>query len=121
MTPTSDIMSRSGQTIEIEDKLGRKLAIRRLNALDRLRLLKAAGPELSRNDAWLNMAALALTVTELNGVPRVMPVNERQVEASVSELGDCGLEAIATALNEDDDAIAITSGTSEGNVLGTSN
>ena len=120
-TPSSDIVSRSYQTFEVRDALGRDLKIRRINALDRLRLLKAAGPELSQNDAWLNMAALALSVVELNGVPRVMPVNERQIEAAILELGNLGLEAIADVLNDNEEAAALFSGTSEGKAVGTSN
>ena len=95
MRPADDIVARSSQKLEAKDSLGRSLVIRRINALDRLRLLKAAGPELARNDAWLNMAALAVAVTELNGIPRTTPVNERQIEAAISELGDEGLEAVA--------------------------
>ena len=88
ITPTSLIVSSSYKPFDVQDGLGRNLKIRRINALDRLRLLKAAGPELSQNDAWLNMAALALSVTEIDGTPRATPINERQIETTVSELGD---------------------------------
>ncbi len=41
------------------DAQGRRLALRRLGALDKLRLFKAAGAELSPEPAWLGMAVLA--------------------------------------------------------------
>ena len=113
------IVSNSGQAVEIRDGLGRALMVRRLNALDRLRLLKAAGPELSQNDAWLNIAALALSVTEINGTPRPTPMNERQIETVVGELGDSGLQAVAEALNESESATLLFDGPPEGNVVGT--
>ena len=121
ITPTSVIVSESCRTREVRDVLGRVLTIRRINALDRLRLLKAAGPELSQNDAWLDMAALVISVTELNGTPRPMPINERQIEAAVSELGDPGLRAIAEALNDRDTENVLFDGPPEGNVAGTPN
>lgn len=86
--------------IDLVDVNGRKIRIRRLNALDRLRLIKAAGPDLSQNDTWLNIAALAVSVIDINNIPCSVPVNERQIEAAVLELGDTGLDAIARALNE---------------------
>ena len=98
ITPTDRVLADANNVLQVTDSLGRKLAIRRISALDRLRLLKAAGPALSQNDAWLNMAALVISVVELNGIPRPTPINERQIESAISELGDGGLDAIAEAL-----------------------
>src|SRR5689334_20966523 len=103
------------------DDLGRKITVRSINALDRLRLLKAAGPELSENDAWLNMAALALSVTELNGIPWPSPTNERQIESAVSTLGDQGLQAVAEALARNENTGLLRKGSPEGNAVGTPN
>jgi hypothetical protein len=119
ITPTSIIVSNSSQTLEVCDGLGRTFKVRRIGALDRLRLLKAAGPDLSQNDAWLNMAALAFAVMEINGVPRPTPLNERQIEAVVSELGDDGLQAVAEVLDESNAATLLFDGPPEGNVQGT--
>jgi hypothetical protein len=107
--------------IEVHDGNGRSIAVRRINALDRLRLLKAAGPELSQNDAWLNMAALAFSVTDINGTPRLTPTNEHHIEATIFELGDVGLEAIADALTTSEEATTLFDGPPEGNVEGTPN
>jgi len=82
-------------------------------------LLKAAGPVLSQNDAWLNMAALAISAVEVNGTPRPTPTNERHIESAVSELGDDGLHAIADALGTEDEASLLFDGQPEGNVEGT--
>lgn len=119
ITPTRLIVSDLNRTFEIHDNLGRSLKVRRINALDRLRLLKAAGPDLSQNDAWLNMAALVMSLMEINGAPRPTPINERQIEASVAELGDQGLEAIAEALDENNTAALLFDGPPEGNFAGT--
>jgi hypothetical protein len=119
ITPTDLIVSNANRTFEVVDDLGRKLTIRRVNALDRLRLLKAAGPVLSQNDAWLNMAALATSVVEIDGIPRPTPTNERHIEAIISDLGDSGLYAIADALSTNDDSTLLFDGSPEGNAEGT--
>jgi hypothetical protein len=120
ITPTDLILADTCKTIQVRDCHGRNLTVRRINAIDRLRLLKTAGPDLSQNDAWLNMAALTLSLMEIEGVPRPTPTNERQIEVLVTELGDDGLRAIADALNEEDKALSLFNGTPEGNVAGTS-
>jgi hypothetical protein len=119
ITSTGLIARDLNRTFEIHDNLGRNLKVRRINALDRLRLLKAAGPELSQNDAWLNMAALVMSVVEINGAPRPTPINERQIESAIAELGDQGLEAIAEALDEVNTASSLFDGPPEGNSAGT--
>jgi redox-sensitive bicupin YhaK (pirin superfamily) len=119
ITPTRLIVSDLNRTFDIHDSNGRNLKVRRITALDRLRLLKAAGPELSQNDAWLNMAALVMSVVEVNGTPRPTPMNERQIEVAIVELGDQGLEAIAEALDESNTAALLFDGPPEGNFVGT--
>jgi hypothetical protein len=121
ITPTNDLIAKSCQTTDTQDCMGRSLKIRRINALDRLRLLKAAGPELSQNDAWLNVAALAVAVMEIDGIPRATPVSERQIEAAVLALGDSGLQAVAEALSTGEEAMSLFQGSPEGNVVGTPN
>lgn len=82
------------------DAQGRRLALRRLTALDKLRLLKAAGPVLAHNQPWLGIAVLAASVTAIDDVPVPPPGNEAQVEALVARLGDDGIAAVAEALSE---------------------
>lgn len=119
--PTISTISDLRQLLEIRDDSGRNIKIRRINALDRLRLLKVAGRELSQNEAWLNMAVLTLAVVEIDGVPRVMPTTERQIESAVMELCDNGLRAIAEALDENEKAQSLFDGSPEGNPVGTPN
>ena len=96
MTPTA--LHLANTAVTVQDAAGRTLALRRLNALDKLRLFKAAGPVLAQNPLWLGMATLAAAVTSIDGVPVPPPVNEAQVEALVGKLGDQGISAIAAAL-----------------------
>ena len=96
MTP-SEAISTSVLT-DVTDTQGRRIALRRLTALDRLRLFKAAGPNLAHNDRWLGMAILAVSVAAIDDIPVPMPANEYQIEALVHRLGDSGIAAVATAL-----------------------
>jgi len=85
----------------IQDSQGRKLELRRLTALDKLRLFKAAGPHLAHNQPWLGMAVLACSVAAIDDVPVPMPGTETSIEALVARLGDDGIAAIAAALAPD--------------------
>lgn len=76
---------------------GRRYRLRRMNVLDRLRMFRALGPELSDNEAYLGIAYLACAVSAIDDVPVPVPVNAAQVEQLVGRLGDDGIAAIAAA------------------------
>ena len=101
MSPSDAIVTQAAATTTVTDADGRRITVRRLNALGKLRLFKAAGPTLSHNQYWLGMATLACSVHALDDVPIPMPSNEHQIESLVSRLGDTGIAAIAAALNPD--------------------
>lgn len=84
----------------VTDALGRKLTLRRIGALEKLRLYKAVGPQLGQNEPYLAMALLAISVAAIDDVPLPAPANEGQIEMIVQKLGDQGLAAVAAALRE---------------------
>lgn len=43
MTPSASVLASAEERFSTTDKAGRTIVVRRLNALDKLRLLKAAG------------------------------------------------------------------------------
>jgi hypothetical protein len=86
----------------VEDARGRVLALRPLTMLDRLRLFKALGPELSMNEAYLGVASLAASVSAIDGVPLPFPASEAAVENAVERLGEAGIEAAAATLQPED-------------------
>ena len=97
MTPSDTITSQA--TTVVTDGHGRQLSLRRLTALDRLRLFKAAGALLSQNDRWLGMAMLAVSVSAIDDIPIPQPGTEQQIEALVHRLGDTGIAAVASTLD----------------------
>jgi|GEM_PF-1318410 hypothetical protein len=99
MSPTNSILASAAESKVVKDELGRLLTVRRLTALDTLRLFKAAGPELAQNQAWLGIASLALSVIAVDDIPIPLPVNETQIESIVSRLGEEGLDAAADAFD----------------------
>lgn len=96
--PGARLVAAAAGEREAVDGEGRRLGLRRLTALDKLRLFKAAGPVLSQNGPWLGMAVLACSVVAIDGVPVPFPGNEGQVEALVQRLGDAGIAAVAEAI-----------------------
>jgi hypothetical protein len=109
-TPSGRLLAAAQAGEEVRDAQGRRLALRRLSALDKLRLFEAAGAELSRNDRWLGMAVLACSVTAIDEVPWPMPASRQGVEAMVQRLGDDGIAAVSQALAPEGAADVATAG-----------
>ena len=101
MSPSSTLITAATAAPTVSDSEGRRLELRRLTALDKLRLFKAAGPLLAHNEPWLGMAVLACSVVAIDDVPVPAPSNEQQIEAMVARLGDAGIAAIAAGLSPD--------------------
>ena len=91
-------MAQANATIQVSDREGRLLTLRRMGALDRLRLFKAIGPVLAQNPPYLGMAMLASSVAAIDDVPVPAPGTEAQIEALISRLGDSGIAAVADGL-----------------------
>jgi hypothetical protein len=104
MTPSQTIVREAVKTSTAIDAKGRRLVLRRLTALDTLRLFKAAGPILAQNEPWLSMAGLAFSVLEIDGVPVPPPTTEPQIESLIDRLGDEGLAAIADTIKDQQEA-----------------
>lgn len=104
--PSGRLMADAEAAPVAVDGEGRSIVLRRLTALDKLRLFEAAGAELARNDRWLGMAALAASVTEIDGVPYPAPASKAAIEAMIRRLGDGGVAAVAAALAESEPAPA---------------
>ena len=101
MAPSTTVLNEASQIILVTDQKGRRFSLRRMTALDTLRLFKAAGPVLAQNGPWLSMAGLAFSVSDIDGVPVPALATEAQIESLIDRLGDHGLAAIADALKED--------------------
>ena len=97
-TPSARLIAAAQAASETVDAQGRRLALRRLSALDKLRLYKAAGPVLAQNHPWLGMAVVAASVTAIDDIPVPPPTNEAQIEALVQRLGDDGINAVGQVL-----------------------
>lgn len=97
-TPSARIIEAAQVAPTVIDAQGRRLALRRLTALDKLRLFKAAGPVLAQNQPWLGMAVLAWSVAAIDDVPIPSPTSETQIESLLSRLGDDGVAAVAAGL-----------------------
>ena len=101
-TPSSRLVAAAARETRTRDSIGRELTLRRLDALDRLRLFKAVGADLSLNTPYLGMALLALSVIAIDEIPVPTAITEDQLESLVQRLGDAGLSAVADAMEASD-------------------
>ena len=98
-TPTAQIVKAANKTVNTTDLQGRVITVRRISALSRMRLMALAGPELSKNEPWLGLAALASSVTAVNG-DAVTCNSIREIEFTVERLDYDGLTAVADVYKE---------------------
>lgn len=101
-TPSARIVAAAQERLTVTDAHGRKLALRRLDALGKLRLFKALGPMLAQNEPYLGMALLASSVASIDDVPCPAPISEAIIENAVRQLGEAGLAAVAEALRPEE-------------------
>lgn len=111
----ANIVATQNDNAELRGPDGRVIKVRRLTALDTLRLFKLAGPALAQNQPWLSLATLAYAVTEIESVPVPVPVTELQIEALVERLGEQSLALIADYLDTTEDSSPAAMAASAGN------
>jgi hypothetical protein len=82
----------------VKDNAGRLLKVKRLSALDRVRLFRAMGATDSTNPMLQSYAATAAAVIEIDGRPVVFPQSSVSLDALIGRLDEAGLEAVVLAL-----------------------
>ncbi|MDR3473338.1 MAG: hypothetical protein P4M09_16890 [Devosia sp.] len=93
-------LSSTPGIVTVTDAKGRVLVVKKMAPLQRMRLLKAVGSENANNAPYLGYAALAASVSEIDGEAVTFPTTEAQVEFLVQRLGDEGLDAIGQAVRD---------------------
>lgn len=100
LTPSEEIIQQANRSFSVTDARGRKIGIKKIGALDRMKLFEAVGPENCKNEAYLGYASLAFHVISIDGEPEMRPANQRQLEALVQRLDDDGFEAVAQGVKD---------------------
>lgn len=96
----SQAVARAKNQVEVTDAGGRTIVVKRLNALEKMRLSKIAGAEGASNPTYFGYVILAASVVSINGEPEVFPMTARAVEALISQLDDDGLSVVSNAVAE---------------------
>ena len=89
----------------ITDALGRKITLRKLNVLDQVKLLRAVGPDQARNQPYVEIVTMAASVSDIDGVPLVIPTNERQIDAAIGRIKDEGFAALMVYMRREIKAV----------------
>jgi hypothetical protein len=87
-TPTKSIVASASKIRTFTAKDGRLVVTRWLSPLDRMKLFRALGSDLSSNQAYLSYAMICASVASIDGDACPIPANIREVEAFVQRLGD---------------------------------
>jgi hypothetical protein len=82
----------------VRDSTGRLIKVRKLSALDRVRLFRAMGSVDAENRMLSSYASTAAAVTELDSHAIPFPSTSLQLDAIIGRLDEHGLEAVILAL-----------------------
>lgn len=104
-TPSQAIVKAASQTAAVTDPRGRSISLRKLNALDRMKLFELVGADNAKNEQYLGYATLAYMVAAIDGESAPRPTTKLQLEAMVQRLDDDGLEAIGNHFAEQAEAL----------------
>lgn len=96
-TPSQTIVAAGTRTATETDARGRKIAVRKLNPLDRMRLFEIVGADNSRNASYLSYAIILASVTAIDGIAQAFPASKLKLEAIASLLDDDGMDAASKA------------------------
>jgi hypothetical protein len=99
-TPSEYVVAAGNQTVVVTDVRGRKITVKKMNALGRMRLFEVVGPDNVQNEAYFGFASLACHVTAIDGDPVIQPTTKNQLEALVQRLDDDGLNAVGKAIED---------------------
>jgi hypothetical protein len=93
--PMAPVAKPASNTATVVDATGRRITVRKLFPLQKLRLFAVAG-ELAKNESWMSLAAISWAISSIDG-ENMQPNSIREIEATLSTLGDEGVEAAAIA------------------------
>ena len=99
-TPSQGIINNVNAVHVVTDANGRQIGIRKLKALDRLRMFEVLGPENAKNEPYLGYAALAFHVCSINTETIHRPTTKTQLEGLIQQLGDEGMNAVAAYFDD---------------------
>lgn len=100
-TLSQQIISQANKPVIVEDDLGRVIVIRKPKYSHYLNLLKALGPELSKNSAYVEAVGICSAIISIDGDP--MPLKSLvDIEVLISKLenSENALTKIGDAIKE---------------------
>ncbi len=87
----------SGTTVEVVDTRGRKIVVKKLNALAKANLLRVVGAEAAQNQAYFGYVLAAASVASIDGELENPPRTQIAIDALLSQLDDEGVAAVQDA------------------------
>jgi hypothetical protein len=83
----------------VTDDQGRRIGVKIINALESMRLSRAAGKD-SQNTTWMMYATVAASVVSIDGEEVPSPRSISEIEAIIQRLDNSGVMAVAEGLKE---------------------
>jgi hypothetical protein len=98
-TPTEQILQKAQEEFVVTDSKGRRITLKKPGVLAQYRLIEALGGSAS-NETLVAMTMPIIYVAAIDGDPVYMPAKRSDVDATITILGDEGLEAVMLGLKK---------------------
>ena len=85
------------KVVTVTDELGRKIVVRKLNALNKVDLAEVVGAERCENEAVIGPCAVAYSVSEIDGEQVFPPNSWSEMRVLLGRLDDEGIAAATMA------------------------
>jgi hypothetical protein len=98
-TPSEEVIAKAVAETSVTDSLGRKITLKKPGVLAQYRLIEALG-DTAKNEVYMAMTLPLIFVTAIDGDTVLQPNTKREVEALIQRLGEEGVNAVVTAVQE---------------------
>lgn len=78
----------------VTDRTGRVIALKKPPILQQYNIILAVGPEVARNDTYMQLVTPLLWVSAIDGDPVATPKTKAMLDALIQRLDEHGVEAV---------------------------
>lgn len=98
-TPSQMAIAKASATVQVTDRRGRLITLKKPGVLAQFRLIEALG-DTAKNETYLAWAMPIIFVVDIDGEPVFPAVRKSEVEAILQRLEDEGLAAVMEGAKE---------------------
>jgi hypothetical protein len=98
--PSDAVLADVNRVVEVTDRKGRVIKLKKPAVLVQYRIVEAVGPETAKNSVYMAMALPLLYVVAIDDKQIIMPRTKLELESLIQSLDEEGIDAVMTGVTE---------------------